>query len=154
LHYGAKTNVPLEKLKAEYKRVNALSPEDATKGSPLKVQNFEGEATPYKYYEATWPLTGGPDVARKSYRATNQRPDEDEIKKIIGALDAQHRWMIKHVQISRPFSVSATGVETNTAKLSDESGKGIVDSSDQQYISTKEYAKNMRLLISYITEGK
>jgi hypothetical protein len=38
----------------------------------------------------------------------------------------------------------------NTAKLSDENGKGIVDSSEQQYISTREYEKNMGLLIRYL----
>ena len=43
-----------------------------------------------------------------------------------------------------------SGVETNTAKLSDQNGKEIIDSSDQQYISTREYIKNMHLLINYI----
>jgi hypothetical protein len=38
----------------------------------------------------------------------------------------------------------------NTAKLSDENGKGIVDASDQHYISTREYEKNMSLLIKYL----
>jgi hypothetical protein len=68
---------------------------------------------------------------------------------IIKALD-QDRWLVKHIQISRPYSVLPDGSEMNTAKLSDENGKGIVDSSEQQYISTREYEKNMGLLIRYL----
>lgn len=152
LHYGAKTKVPLDKLKEEYKRVNALSPEEATKGSPLQETHFKEENTPYKYYEATWPLSGGPDVARQNYMSDVPLVDESTVKAIIGSLDSQDRWMVKHIQISRPYAVSASGVETNTAKLSDESGKGIIDSTNQLYISTREYAKNMRLLIQYISK--
>jgi hypothetical protein len=58
--------------------------------------------------------------------------------------------LVKHIQISRPYSVLPDGSEMNTAKLSDENGKGIVDSSEQQYISTREYEKNMGLLIRYL----
>jgi hypothetical protein len=76
-------------------------------------------------------------------------PEETTVSAIIKALD-QDRWLVKHVQISRPYSVLPDGSEMNTAKLSDENGKGIVDSSDQQYISTREYEKNMGLLIRYL----
>jgi len=79
-------------------------------------------------------------------------PDAAEGKAILIAMDDQHRWLVKNVQISRPYSVSASGVETNTAKLSDESGRGIRDTSGQEYISTREYENNMRKLISFIRQ--
>ena len=150
LHYGAKTKIPLDKLKEEYKRVSALSPKEATINSPLKVASFQHGSTPQEYYEKLWPLPGAPDVARQPYNFPS--PGETEVSAIIKALDSQDRWMVKHVQISRPYAISADGVETNTAKLSTENGKGIVDTSDQEYLSTREYVKNMRLLISYINK--
>ena len=101
-----------------------------------------------------WPLDDGQDVARQNYKPSSKLSDESQVRAIINSLDAQHRWLVKHIQISRPYGISEVGVETNTAKLSDESGKGIVDSSDQQYLSTREYVKNMRLLIDYIEQQK
>ena len=151
LHYGAKSSIPVEKLKAEFKRVNALSPEEATRNSPLLVQQFQRETTPQKYYESTWPLPDGPDVARRNYEYGVSLPDEPQVRKIIGSLDLQHRWMVKHIQISRPYAVSASGAETNTAMMSDMNGAGIKDSSDQLYLSTREYEQNMRMLIRFVS---
>ena len=153
LHYGAKANISMEKLKEEYKRVSALAPEEVTKNSPLAVQHFQQDYSPQKYYEALWPLADGPDVARRNYKSLKS-PDETQVRLIINTLDAQHRWLVKHLQISRPYAVSDGGIETNTARLSNENGEGIIDSSDQQYLSTSEYEKNMRLLISYLTQKK
>lgn len=150
LHYGVKTFIPIKKLKEEYNRVKSMTKEEAIKKSPIKGTNFqERNTTPQKYYEMMWPEEDGPDVARKRY-TPSFKPDESLVRKIINSLDSQHRWMVKHVQISRPYSITKDGIEANTAKLSDENGRAIVDSSDQEYISTREYQKNMRLLISYL----
>ncbi len=154
LHYGAKSSIPVGKLKDEFKRVNALSPEEATRNSPLLVQQFQHDTPPQKYYESAWPLPDGPDVARRNYEYGVNLPDESQVKKIIGSLDSQHRWMVKHIQISRPYAVSAAGAETNTAMMSDMNGAGIKDSSDQLYLSTREYEQNMRMLIRFVTVGK
>jgi hypothetical protein len=150
LHYGAKSNIPIEKLKEEYNRVSSIPPKEATKNSPLKIESFQNDnITPQKYYEMIWPLNNGPDVARRKYNPA-AKTDESQVRRIINSLDAQHRWMVRHIQISRSYAITKDGIETNTAKLSDESGKGIVDTSDQEYLSTREYVNNMRLLISYI----
>ncbi len=127
-HYGGKSNVNIQALRDAYQKVSGMSAEEVAKNAPLKPGNF----VPY-----------APVVINSS------KPSGEVIKKVINSLD-QDRWLIKHVQISRPYSVDANGVETNTAKLSDENGKGIVDSSDQEYISTREYVKNMNLLIGFI----
>ena len=77
-----------------------------------------------------------------------------EVINVINSLDNHNSWRVEHLQISRPYSVSATGKETNTAKLSNKEGASIIDSTDQQYISTREYIKNMEILINYIKPSK
>jgi PelA/Pel-15E family pectate lyase len=138
-HYGGKTRINIDKLKEEYKRVNSLTPEEATVHSPLKVKSFSNTQSPQEYYvtKISFPLS---------------RVDESDVRRMINALDSENRWMVKHIQISRPYSISADGVESNTAKLSDKNGKAILDTTDQQYISTREYEKNMKLLISYLEQ--
>src|SRR5690606_23101855 len=136
---GGKGNVNVERLEQEYERLNALSPEEASKNSPLKVAAFQQGISPQRYYE----LRSQNDV---------KAPDESEVKAILNALDGQHRWMVTNVQISRPYAVSESGEETNTAKLSDENGNGIRDTSGQEYISTREYENNMKKLISFIQQ--
>jgi PelA/Pel-15E family pectate lyase len=134
-HYGGKTNINIQYLKDEFARISALSLEEAVKNSPLKIGTVEGGSLPQKQ-SLSAPFNG-------------PVPNEAAINTIIRSLD-QGRWLVKHIQISRPFSVSPDGKEMNTAKLSDENGKGIVDASEQQYISTREYEKNMSLLIKYL----
>jgi len=134
-HYGGKANINIQFLKDEFLRVNALSPNEATKDSPLKMgSNNDGVL---------------PQIQISVVNTTGTRPDENLVSGILKALD-QDRWLVKHIQISRPYSVLPDGSEMNTAKLSDENGKGIVDSSEQQYISTREYEKNMGILIRYL----
>jgi hypothetical protein len=134
-HYGGKTNINIQFLKDEFQRVNALSSEEATRNSPLKAGISKDGILPQSQFIAA--------------SSNSVIPDETTILGIIKALD-QDRWLVKHIQISRPYSVLPDGSEMNTAKLSDENGKGIVDSSEQQYISTREYEKNMGLLIRYL----
>ena len=134
-HYGGKANINIQFLKDEYKKINALSPEEATRNSPLKAGKVSVSQLPQRYFT--------------SLSSSLALPSDQVVNDIVRALD-QDRWLVKHLQISRPYSVSADGKEMNTAKLSDENGKGIVDSSDQQYISTREYEKNMSLLIRYL----
>ena len=141
LHYGAKSYIDIELLKKEYERINALSPEEATKNSPLKVERFRSDNTPQSYY----------DVSKGS---SGEAPDESKVRAVINSLGDQNCWLTKHEWNSRPYSVSKTGEETNTAGLSTEGGARILDSSDQQYITTREYIRNMELLINYIKQSK
>lgn len=133
-HYGGKTTVNIQYLKDEYQRLNALSGDEASRNSPIKPGMINDPQTQFGIVSA------GVGI-----------PDDKGVADIIKALD-QDRWLVKHIQISRPYSVLPDGSEMNTAKLSDENGKGIVDSSDQQYISTREYEKNMGILIKYLNK--
>lgn len=154
LHYGAKSKINIDQLKSEYKIVSALSSEEASKDSPLKVTSFGKGTTPQEYYKMLWPLTSQPSLPERNHGENSAPTDESTVKNIINSLDKKNRWMVKHIQITRPYTVSDAGVEANTARLSEESGKGIIDSSDQEYLSTREYVKNMQVLINYLNTAK
>jgi PelA/Pel-15E family pectate lyase len=145
-HYGGKRNVNVDRLETEFKRVRALSPEEASKNSPIKTGKFEGEGTPQTYF----------DLNRYS---SQEQPDEARVKEIIGSLDKQNRWLVKHAMISNPyigdgqkkdqtnkFASTNVGDETDTSPFR--------DSSDQDYISTGTYLRNMSLLINYLKAHK
>ncbi|MBD0276735.1 MAG: pectate lyase, partial [Flavisolibacter sp.] len=88
-HMQGKGTIDVEKLKAEYKRVSALSPEEATKNSPLKPGLFEGEGTPQHYYHL-------------NLNSADESVTEAKVRVIIGSLDNQNRWLVKHAMISNP----------------------------------------------------
>jgi len=145
-HYGGKGRIWPEQLKKEYTRLAALSPDEVTKDSPLKTEAFLKDGIPQKYY----------DLNRDIFRGTAK---ENQVKEIINLLDKENRWLVKHAKISHPyigdgvkkdlteeFASTNVGDETDTSPFEDES--------DQEYISTSEYIKNMNLLISYIKSAK
>jgi hypothetical protein len=145
-HYGGKTRISIDQLKTEYKRIAALSPEEATKDSPLKVESFKGTGTPQSYY----------DLNRRFFSFS---PDEKQVQGIINSLDSENRWLVKHVSKSNPyigdgqkqeltdeFASTNVGDETDTSPFRDQS--------EQEYISTGDYIRNMTMLISYIRSAK
>jgi hypothetical protein len=147
-HYGGKTRIDIERLKAEYKRVSALSPEEATKNSPLIPDNFKGEGLPQTYYKLNRETPFFMELAA-----------DTKVKEVISALDSHNRWLVKHAMISNPyigdgenkaitddFSSVHVGDKTDTSPFK--------DPSDQLYISTGEYARNMTLLINYLKSVK
>jgi len=145
-HYGGKCRVQLDELKSEYKRLSALSTEEATKDSPLKPEQFKGAGSPQSYY----------DLNRNNF---SMQVDEKMAGEIIRSLDSQNRWLSKHASISHPyigdgqkqeqtdeFASTNMGDETDTSPYK--------DPSDQDYISTGEYIKNMKMLISFVRDSK
>lgn len=138
-HYGQKTTVNIDRLRQEYERVNALSPDEATKNSPLKVEPFQGVHTPQQYYDL-------------SLGSSSRVPDPSEVESLIHSLDSQGRWLSTGERISDPYTVSETGEESNTALHGDEYGAPIRDASDRKYISTRVYSTNMSLLINYLNQ--
>lgn len=145
VHYYGKSRIPLDDLKKEYNRVAAMNLEEATKDSPLKTGPFNKTGTPQSYY----------DLTHISY---DKVPVESQVKDIIRSLDEQGRWLTKHVMISNPyngegmlkdstdaFATTYVGDETDTSPYS--------DTSDQEYISTSVYIRNMSLLLNYINSS-
>lgn len=141
-HYYGKTRVSIDELKEEYNRLARLPKEELVKDSPLKSVPFTESGTPQTFY----------DLTRTRFARV---PDEVLVKEIIQSLDDQGRWLVKHAMITNPYqgdgvkteltdqyASTMAGDETDTSPYRDES--------DQLYISTGEYIRNMNLLINYI----
>lgn len=145
-HYSGKRMFSVNRLKEEYSRIAALTTEEATKDSPLKVESYKGEGSPQSVHDLT------PNIFSRV-------PDEKHVKEIIQSLDNDNRWLVKHVSKSNPyigdgqkqeltdeFASTNVGDETDTSPFR--------DPSDQTYVSIPEYIRNMSLLISYIRSLK
>lgn len=143
-HYGQKRSIDLDRIKAEYARVSALSPEEATAHSPLKEESFSGEGTPQVYF----------NLSRYS---SDEIPTNGRVREIIDALDDQNRWLVKNLNTTNPyigegqkkeltheFATTHVGDETDTSPYR--------DTSDQGYISTREYIRNMNQLINFLLQ--
>lgn len=145
-HYNGRRLVPVEELKEAYKRISVMTPEEATKDSPLKEAGFTGEGQPQKFY----------NLNRNEFSFS---PGEEEVKAIINSLDSEGRWLVKHAGISHPYigegqkqELTDQYASTNVGDETDTSPYH--DPSDQLYISTGEYIKNMNLLINYLQSLK
>lgn len=140
-HYGFKTSLDLDRLRQEYRRVNELSVEEATAGSPLLAGRHEGSEPPQATLESV-------------YSSTERVPSISEVREIISSMDSRGRWLTTGEWISNPYTVDADGRPSNTAMLSNATGSAIRDSSDQQYISNRKYRENMELLKNFILSRK
>jgi PelA/Pel-15E family pectate lyase len=145
-HYGGKRWIAVNHLKEEYNRLRNLSPEEVTKDSPLKVGSYKVERSPQNFYDLS------PNIFSRV-------PDEKQVKDIIQALDNENRWLVKHVSISNPYigdgqkqELTDEFASTNVGDKTDTSP--FRDQSDQEYISTPEYIKNMNILINYLRSNK
>ena len=141
-HYYAKSRVELEELKTEYSQIAALSIEEATKDSPLNIGEFTQEGTPQTFY----------DLTRFNFDIV---PTEDQVKEIINSLDEQNRWLTKFVFISHPY-IGDGVLQNPTEEYCASSVGDITDTSpyrnntDQEFISTSFYIRNMFMLLNYI----
>lgn len=145
-HYGGKTSINIDRLKEEYKRMLALSPEEATKDSPLKTESFQGNGSPQKFYNFS--------PGQFSFS-----PDEKQVKTIISSLDPESRWLVKHSSTSNTYIGDGQRQEKTTefcsTNVGDETDTSpFRDPTDQEYISTADYMRNMNLLMGYIKKTK
>jgi hypothetical protein len=146
-HMHGKGNLNIQKLKDEYARISALPTEQATKNSPLKPAEFTGEGSPQSYY-----------TLNRDTVSTNA-VTEAQVKEVIKALDSQNRWLAPHAMISNPYIGDGENKEPTDQYASTHVGdktdtSPYMDPSDQLYISTPEYIKNMNLLIGYLKSLK
>ncbi len=153
-HYGGKGNIDIDALRREFAEVSALSPEDVSKNSPLKPGRFEGDGTPQTYYDLKSSV-----YTASGLRGSQDVPSDDEVRAVIGNLTKQNCWLAKHVSISNPYI--GDGVKNEPAgkyasvHVGDETDTSPYrDTSDQEYISTREYIKNMTVLMNYVRGEK
>jgi PelA/Pel-15E family pectate lyase len=145
-HYGGKSYIDIQELKNEYKRVSSMTAEEATRNSPLKEEAFNGAGIPQSYYDI-------------SYERNTKIPDESAVRTIIQSLDKENRWLVKHGMTSNPYIGDGKKQEPTDAyvktMVGDETDTSPYrDPSDNEYISTGDYVKNMNGLINYVESTK
>lgn len=148
-HMQGKGNINVRYLKDEYARVSALSPEEATKNSPIMAGKFEGWGTPQSFYH----------LSRIERDEVQVPPSDQSVKDIVNSLDSENRWLVKHAMISNPYIGDGQDKEPTDEYASTRVGdktdtSPYMDMSDQEYISTPAYVRNMRVLINYLKSIK
>jgi hypothetical protein len=158
-HYGGRSNLDrrIQSLRSEFEKVTSMSVEEATRNSPLLVGRFtaDTDVMPQQYY----------DIKSRGYTASALRygnvriPSEDEVKAVIDALDDQGRWLAKHMSISNPYIGDGTKTELTdkyaSTHVGDETDTSCYrDETEQGYISTREYIRNMTVLMNYVVNQK
>ena len=144
-HMQGKGNINVQFLKDEYARISALSTEEATKDSPLIPGKFEGAGTPQSFYH----------LSRFERFENDGTVSESRAKEVIGSLDNEGRWLVKHVMISNPYigdgeSKDPTDEYASTTVGDKTDTSPYRDLSEQDYISTPAYIRNMNVLINYL----
>lgn len=145
-HYGGKCRIQLQKLKDEYSRLQKLPLSEATKNSPLLPGQFIGEGTPQ----------GFSNLNRSDFRI---KPTTELVTKIIGELDSQNRWLSKHAMTSHPYIGDGVKQEPTMEYASENVGdetdtSPYTDPSEQEYLSTGTFIRNMQTLLNYLKNNK
>ncbi len=145
-HYYGKGGVDLEGLKNEYKRMSKISPEEVIKDSPLIPKQFTEIGSPQSYYN-------------NNRYDDRRKPDESKVLEVLGSLDNEYRWLTKHAMISNPYIGDGEKQDQTDEYVSTMVGDATDtspyrDESDQEYISTREYIRNMKTLINYVESVK
>jgi PelA/Pel-15E family pectate lyase len=142
-HYGGKTFIAVDQLKNEYKKILSIPHSEVTKDSPLMPEAFSKSGTPQ----------GSFSMNSEGFRFT---PDEKQVRDIINSLDPEGRWLIKHASTSHPYAGDGQKTELtdefSSKNVGDETDTSpFPDPSDQLYISTGAYIRNMNTLIRFIS---
>ena len=84
--------------------------------------------------------------------------NEEKITEIVNSLDSKNRWLSSRAYISNPYIGDGVKKEQTDKYASTHVGDETDTSpyrntSDQKYISTGEYIKNMKFLINYLNSS-
>jgi hypothetical protein len=135
-HYGGKTKIDLDGLKKQYQK-RLLT-------AAARKSDSESLIDDDTYFDL--------NLTRHI-----PQPDRNEIRQIIGALDANGGWLTTKAMISNPYigdgqnqelsdeyATSHVGDETDTSPFPNTSG--------QEYVSTRLYIENMQILIDCLED--
>lgn len=144
-HYGGKTRLPVEMLKQRYDSLAAMEPALVSADSPMKPAVFKGEGTPQNFYLETTDIQW------------DRIPDKNTVEEILNSLDSQGRWLTTRAMTSNPYTGDGVQDEptdkyasTNVGDETDTSP--YPNTSEQEFISTGYYIRNMRILIRYLEQ--
>lgn len=93
-----------------------------------------------------------------SHTTREKNISDDDIRSILSSIDSKSRWLDQHVMISHPYK--GEGIQTSptdryaTTYVGDDTDTSpFRDTSDQQYVSTPLYVRNMQTLIRYLQQS-
>lgn len=141
-HYYGKAYVRLDELKEEYKKALNLSKEELIDNSPFTPKSFNFVVAPQKYY----------DLNRHTY---NFGVDQNRVDEVVNQLDSQGRWLTTRAYISNPYIGDGKKTEPTyqyaTTRVGDETDTSpYPNETNQEFISTGTFIRNMKVLINYI----
>ncbi|UKM63811.1 pectate lyase [Flavobacteriaceae bacterium GSB9] len=144
-HYYGKAHVRLTELKYEYKKTLELTKEEVVADSPFTPKRFNFAETPQRYYNL-------------NRHVNNFRVDESRVEEVINQLDDKNRWLTDRAYISNPYLGDGTKTDETdqyaTTMVGDETDTSPYRSTtDQKYIATGTYIRNMKLLINYMNSN-
>ncbi|MBD0823749.1 pectate lyase [Aestuariibaculum marinum] len=145
-HYYGKAFVQLDYLKDEYQKVLKLSEAEIAQNSPLKPKQFQDSQTPQRYY----------DLNRYVY---GFEVDEKQVSEVLSELDDANRWLTTRAYISNPYigdpEYTIPTDEFATTRVGDEYDTSpYPNKTNQLFISTGTYIRNMKILIGYLKNVK
>ena len=160
--FGVNIELDMERLKVLFKQLKGISVEEATVHSPLKQamappDELDGRLRSYalnkSYYDGITDFV--PDFQERRFSYLNRKPSSLEAKSVVDALDEHGRWLSTGAWVSDPYTVSDTGVPSNTALHCDpSSATAVLDTSGQKYLSTQVFVSNMQVLCAYLLQHK
>jgi PelA/Pel-15E family pectate lyase len=149
-HSAGKIRIDVDRIRKEFQQVKKMSVEEATKNSPLLAPQLMQKITPQKYRSLTSSID---DLYAPA--ADKETPS---VQQVIKEMDDKGRWLCKHINISNPYIGDGTKTEETeeyaTTRVGDETDTSPYrDESNQDYISTETFIKNMRILLNFVKEN-
>ncbi|MDO8837086.1 MAG: pectate lyase [Vicinamibacterales bacterium] len=155
VHYGMKSRVDVAQLRQEYAALSAMTPEDASNDSPLLPGRHRGALPPQRHYD----VKSASDMASAPNTAVRPASSDADVRRVIAGLDSQDRWLVAHANTSHPYAGDGVKTEPTDAYAStlvgDETDTSCFrDGTDQLYISTRAFIRNMTVLIDYVQAAR
>ena len=152
-HYSPTRHIDISQIREEFEEVKSKSVAEATKDSPLLSEHPAGTGAPQKYHPlADW-------VQTSSALGEGAEPvNIQRVQRIIKDFDDKGWRLSKHGYTSNPYigdgsNIAATGEYASTYVGDKTDTSPYVDRTDQQYISTRTFMNNMRVLIEYVEKN-
>lgn len=148
-HYGNFRTINLKKIEADYQTVSNENLSKIIKHSPINPGELDTKSLIKRYDEVINYLKLGKDQSRMKVA-----PNKEKVERIIHSLDRKGRWLVEnkytsHPYLGKPKDEDPTSKKYMTTFVGDKYDTSPYrDTSDQKYISTTAYIRNMETLIA------
>lgn len=159
-HYSNFRVINLKKVEDDYKRVSQESPSEAVKNSPLLPGKLDTKSLRKRYDEVMNFFSSLYEMHISQNRGRMGQSDKKRIEKIINSLDSKGRWLVTSRYTSHPYIGEPKNEDPNTKKymtthVGDKYDTSpYIDTSNQKYISTSVFTRNMEIMIHYLDDVK